>query len=274
MRKQVLAVGVVAAALAGSAPAGGSVVPQSAAISETAAGMKAPALVGLKPGWTTFAPKGTPGHQLLVMRLKAGATMQRVFDAAAKGDFETVAKLSVSVGGIQAGQRLTAKLAPGRYVAVDTGDGPKGSNFLHGGVAPFTVAGKAVAAAAPQAVGSIGLEDYEFVFDLPRGWNGKGVVAVRNSGHEQHEIGLVRVSPGKTMADVKRVANILDRNPKAKVAPPGEITGLVNSVDPGQVDYVTANLKPGRYVAICFIPDDRDHRPHFDHGMIAEFTVS
>lgn len=274
MQKQVLAVGVVAAAVAGSALAGGSVSPQSVAISETATGMTAPALAGLKPGWATFAPKGTPGHQLLVMRLKPKATLPQVFAAASKGDFEQVAKLTVSLGGIQAGQQLTARLVPGRYAAIDTGDGPKGPNFLHGGVKPFTVAGEAVAGAAPQAVGSIALKDYKFVFDLPEGWDGKGVVRVRNSGDEQHEIGFVRLAPGKTLADAKRVLKILAANPKAKVRPPGEVGGIVNSVDPGQTDYVSVELKPGHYVAVCFVPDDKDHKPHYEHGMIGEFTVS
>ena len=37
--------------------------------------------------------------------------------------------------------------------------------------------------------------------------------------------------------------------------------------------FVTADLKPGKYVLLCFIPDARDGRPHSAHGMAKEITV-
>jgi hypothetical protein len=40
--------------------------------------------------------------------------------------------------------------------------------------------------------------------------------------------------------------------------------------------WVEVNLEPGRYVAVCFIPDlsSQEMLAHFRHGMIKLFTVS
>lgn len=32
-------------------------------------------------------------------------------------------------------------------------------------------------------------------------------------------------------------------------------------------------LVPGRYVMLCFVPDEADGEPHFTKGMVADFTI-
>jgi hypothetical protein len=34
-----------------------------------------------------------------------------------------------------------------------------------------------------------------------------------------------------------------------------------------------ADLEPGRYALICFLPDLADGKPHFMHGMMQEIEV-
>jgi uncharacterized cupredoxin-like copper-binding protein len=43
---------------------------------------------------------------------------------------------------------------------------------------------------------------------------------------------------------------------------------------PGEQEFFSADFTPGRYVLICFVPDARDGKPHFVHGMAQELTVS
>src|SRR4029078_2361359 len=55
--------------------------------------------------------------------------------------------------------------------------------------------------------------------------------------------------------------------------PPGDGLGGITAMIPGATEYFTANLTPGNYVMICFVPDAKDGKPHSDHGMVKEFTV-
>lgn len=36
---------------------------------------------------------------------------------------------------------------------------------------------------------------------------------------------------------------------------------------------VALDLAPGRYAILCFLPDGKDGKPHFVHGMHREVTV-
>jgi hypothetical protein len=44
-------------------------------------------------------------------------------------------------------------------------------------------------------------------------------------------------------------------------------------MEPGMTEYFTANFTPGRYGLLCFLPDAKDGKPHFVHGMVQEITV-
>ena len=41
----------------------------------------------------------------------------------------------------------------------------------------------------------------------------------------------------------------------------------------GGVASFEADLAPGHYGMICFLPDAKDGKPHHEHGMIQEFGV-
>jgi hypothetical protein len=54
---------------------------------------------------------------------------------------------------------------------------------------------------------------------------------------------------------------------------PVEMLGGASGIAQGRHMFVTADLQPGKYVLLCFIPDVRDGRPHSSHGMAKELTV-
>jgi hypothetical protein len=41
----------------------------------------------------------------------------------------------------------------------------------------------------------------------------------------------------------------------------------------GRHAFINVRLEPGTYALICFIPDAKDGKPHFMHGMMKEFKV-
>jgi hypothetical protein len=50
--------------------------------------------------------------------------------------------------------------------------------------------------------------------------------------------------------------------------------GGVSGLDVGASQYFTADFAPGNYALICFLPDAKDGKPHFAHGMIQQITVN
>jgi hypothetical protein len=51
-------------------------------------------------------------------------------------------------------------------------------------------------------------------------------------------------------------------------------TGGVNGVEPGATEVATANLQPGRYIVLCFIPTPGEHgKSHVEMGMVDELEV-
>jgi len=102
-----------------------------------------------------------------------------------------------------------------------------------------------------------------------------GVVAItfHNEGEESHEIGLARVNDDVTMS----VEELLQ-------LPEGEADTMIQFAgaafaEPGESDTTFLRLDPGRYGAVCFIPEGTTHDaegagpPHFTLGMFAEFTA-
>ena len=88
-----------------------------------------------------------------------------------------------------------------------------------------------------------------------------------NQGPAIHQIQLIRLGEGKTMADFAKVN--LDKGP-----PPSWITfvGGPNSPVPGKSSDGTVDLTPGSYVVLCGIPAP-DGVPHVAKGMIHGLTV-
>jgi hypothetical protein len=97
----------------------------------------------------------------------------------------------------------------------------------------------------------------------------------KNMGKESHELVLLRKNDGVTET-FKQLLELPEDQARNKVTSVGGTGG-----DPGDEDYVVADLTAGDYMAICFISvgtTGEDHEgdgpPHFTKGMRQEFTVS
>ena len=97
---------------------------------------------------------------------------------------------------------------------------------------------------------------------------GKHTIRLENLATQDHEMFIVRLEKGKTPADVAQWAE----NPKGP--PPGMPLGGTSGMRKGSVAYVPVDLAPGEYALLCFIPDAKDGKPHYVHGMMKQFTVS
>ena len=128
-----------------------------------------------------------------------------------------------------------------------------------------TPATPATTAAAPNVV-TVRAKD--FAFTAPSEITG-GTVTFHffNDGPDLHHVQLIRLSDGKTVADLLEAM-------KAPGPLPGWATeaGGPNAVDPGHDLTATMDVTPGNYALVCFV-DTPDHVPHLMKGMAQALHV-
>jgi len=163
----------------------------------------------------------------------------------------------------------TQTLEPGNYALlcfIPSADGVP--HFAKGMVRPLTVtASSGPDAAAPTADIVMKLSDYTFTPSTPL-TAGKHTIRIENAGPQSHELFLVRLAPGKKASDLPAWVA------KMEGPPPAIPLGGVPAMSPNMVSYITVDLTPGDYALMCFIPDAKDGKPHFTHGMIQQFHVA
>ncbi len=124
------------------------------------------------------------------------------------------------------------------------------------------------AAAEPTADVEIKLADYAFTESGPIA-SGRHTLKITNDGPQTHEFFLARLDSGVTAAQfIGWVEHGMAGRPPAR--PFGGTVGIAN----GGHAYVVANLAPGNYALICFLPDAKDGKEHYKHGMIKQITVT
>jgi hypothetical protein len=104
------------------------------------------------------------------------------------------------------------------------------------------------------------------VFSLPSGFKAKGTFEVVNKDNQTHEAAIVRLGDGKTMDDAAKWVEAGFEGP-----PPFAEAGGFGALDGGKSGWIEADLEPGSYAIICWIPDANG--PHWINGMYANFTV-
>ena len=62
--------------------------------------------------------------------------------------------------------------------------------------------------------------------------------------------------------------------PLAAVDPPFTSVGGVQALDVGATGWFVADLAPGTYAIVCYIPDVVSGTPHYALGMVQELTVT
>lgn len=211
-------------------------------------------------------------HHAWVARLDEGKTLADVI-AGMKAHGPPPAWF-VSIGGPNVAgpggsAEATVVLAPGTYVAlcfIPAADGVP--HVAKGMMKQFTVVASGAGASAklPAAQNTMTLTDYDFTVATPL-TAGRQVVRLRNTASQSHEAVMFQLAPGRTAADV--VAWV-----EKPAGPPPFLSALgLTGIDRGIEANLTMDLARGRYALICFIPDAKDGKPHFAHGMIREITV-
>ena len=220
--------------------------------------------------------KGTEAHQVHIARAPGGMTVDDFVHAyheqGERSAFDAVTWVG-GVSGVEPGAtgRATANLTPGDYFLVCFLPSTDGQNHLMKGmvgslhVSDAPPASSTTAPDAPPPTETIALSDFHV--EIPAGFTGNGTVAVRNDGQANHELILVRLKDGKTLADAA-AHKADDPNP-----PPFTYAGGVGTIAPGTTVTADLNLPPGNYIATCFVSGDSG-QPHANMGMVATFSVA
>jgi hypothetical protein len=261
--------------LAAQAPAAGTQSPMVVKVKALDYSFEAPATI--RAGTTTFRLQnvGKEPHHLWIVRLTEGKTPADFTKAMkAWGSALKMPAWAIDVGGPNtAGAKETAEgtmtLEPGTYMLVCWVPSPDGMlHVMKGMVKPLTVSGPALPAAEPTADITMMMDDYSFDLSKPI-TPGRHTIRFENRAAQSHEAVIARLLPDKTLGQAVTWLNAGQAGP-APVVLLGGASGLAK----GRHMFVTVDFEPGHYALLCFIPDAKDGKPHFDHGMAREVIVA
>ena len=214
--------------------------------------------------------RGKEFHHLWVARLEHGRTASDLMAALRRpGPLPSWVR---DVGGPNAPapggeSNATVSLAPGTYTLaclIPSKDGVP--HLMKGMIHEVTVVETGRSAHSPVGDVTMTLHDYSFALSQPL-VAGTHTIEVRNEAAQNHEIELIQLAPGKTAADV--VAWLKDEQGPLPGRPIGGVAPLASR----EVAWFRADFEPGRYLLICFVPDEKDGKSHFMHGMMQELEV-
>jgi uncharacterized cupredoxin-like copper-binding protein len=218
--------------------------------------------------------QGTELHHAQVVRLEQGKTANDLAEALKRpGLIPEWVKLVGGPNAVVPGKETdaTALLEPGRHALICFIFGP--DKIIHankGMIQEFEVTETSDTAQAklPPADLTIKLVDYDFQASAQLR-PGRQTILVENAGPQPHELALLKLAPGKTVEDFAHWAENGLKGP-----PPAEPIGGVVFLDKNESGTFTAELTPGDYGLICFVPDAKDGKPHLAHGMMKNIKVS
>jgi hypothetical protein len=209
-----------------------------------------------------------------ITRLEGGHTASEVYDIARKGG--TTPNWATDLGGPNAvapgdTSNATIVLHPGRYMMscfVAASDG--NPHLLKGMFAQFEVtATHPVSYVLPRSSVTIHLRDYRIDLSRPL-TRGTYTFQVINDGPQEHDVQILKLNGGRSAEQA------LDwfEKPNGPVSnPPAKAMGGMVGLNKGKTGFFSATFGPGSYLIFCWVPDEKDGRAHFRHGMIRRFTV-
>jgi hypothetical protein len=215
---------------------------------------------------------GAEPHHISMFRLDSAKT---IADMQALKESDPPPAWLVAVGGPNAAMpgdsiRAIMDLEPGNYLMmcfIPAADGQP--HMAKGMMRPITVIpATGPTAEEPKADLTINLVDYGFEMSAPI-TAGRHMIRVNNNGPQDHEMVLVKLAPGKTGQDFLNWTNDMKSGP-----PPGSVMNGIAGMKAGLHAYVGNTFEAGNYALVCFVPDIKDGKPHFMHGMAKDFTVS
>jgi hypothetical protein len=258
--------------------------------------------VGLRPGWTriSFHNAGGEAHQVMFARLKDGVDLAELGRVAGTDSSGAAAINFVDMlGGVSyigPGQSTEAvvNLPPGIVMAmcyVPNHDGtahallgmstmltvtadPAGTPS---GSGPPTTASLPPATATPSTPGDVkgtielAADGYRIPSPLPAGWYRVINTDAGTPGKGLHELSILRLGRHASPAEADALIHDLARNAAPNI--PLEALGGMGAISPGFDGYLYLDLHPGEYVAVDFMPDPNDARPHLLNGYYKTFSV-
>ncbi|MGH7586960.1 MAG: hypothetical protein ACRELU_00010 [Gemmatimonadota bacterium] len=230
-------------------------------------------------GFTTFelVNEGDQLHMAQLIKLERGRTLDDFLVAYNEAFRKTGPRptWATRLGGPgvadpRGRSNATHYLEPGSYAWICLMNVPDGiPHVVKAGMAkPFTVQDRereTTPKTAPEADVVIQLLDYSFNISAPL-TAGRHTIRVENAGTEPHEVGLVKLMPGKTMQDFQTWM----RNPQDPL--PANSLGGVSSLAANAEAYFDVDLTSGDYVLLCFVTAP-DGRPHTEHGMVRHIRI-
>ena len=227
----------------------------------------------LPAGLTTFhlVNRGPGLHHVQLVKLGEGKTFDDFMAALKAGG--PPPKWVTMEGGPNPSEvgdtsSTTVALEPGNYVMLCFIPDPDGvPHVAKGMVRPLKVTAGTGARAEPEAEVVMKLTDYDFELSKPIP-AGRHTIRVENAGPQEHEVAIVKLDAGKEPMDFARWGE------KQVGKPPGTVHGGVSGIMPGDTAFVEVDLAPGEYGLICFVPDVKDGKGHYHHGMAKKVTVS
>lgn len=233
----------------------------------------------------TFTNDGSVEHMAQLFKLNPGVSESKFigeFDEliTSKTPSQTVQALHEvlaiasawgGANGEQPGAReeVIEHLVPGNYVVICLETTPKGvPHFLLGMAHTLTVWGNDTFT-TPDSNGTVIETDHEII--LPSIITHSRPMTLRiDVSSQTHEFEIASVPTGTTKA---QLLACLTGGTCTLKASPVDVTGA-GAIHPGASHWIELNLKPGTYVAWCFVPDIHTGMPHALMGMLTVFVVN
>jgi hypothetical protein len=215
---------------------------------------------------------GAEPHHGQLMRLNDGVTVDELMAA-----FQTEGDAAVRLVSLEGGpgaidphgtSEVTLDLKPGTYVLACFIAGPDGVPHLAKGMLkPIQVTPSDAPASSVADRATFTMRDFSFSMpdSLPAG---TATYRVVNAGPQPHELNVLKLAPGVSQQD------LLAWEDAPNGPPPFEAVGGINGFSVDGSGYMTLDLTPGTYVAVCHIPDPATGIAHAHLGMIKTFTVA
>lgn len=221
-----------------------------------------------------ITPGSNANAQIAVARLSKPSARAKVAAGMARG-INAVFPFITLEGGVGAmphqPQTAIFNLTPGTYVVFDL-NGLTANKNPHSPYHFLTVTGQ-LSTATPPAAATVRALDFKFQTS-GRFAPGYTTLQLVNTGHEPHELDLMKIAPGKTLQDVK-MAMMGNSQPKW-----AQEVGSWGAISPGHRQWLRVQLTPGNYVMMCWIPDQFSYpghkatnKPHVMLGMIKMISV-
>jgi hypothetical protein len=267
MRRPRLGIAAVVAGVAGvlGATAIAQEAPPEIAITmgPRAASVEGAEAVRPGPVTLTIGSRRKPVRTAAILQMKDGVTDAELARALKKSiktpkDARRYGTLLGGGGGPGARPyRMTLELEAGRFAVVDITQQPTLRTT-------FTIAGEPGTAVAPEPATTVGMR--EFAFDVTGELTAGSLVRFQNDGRQMHEGLFARLRPG---VKARKVLRTLRRG-----GDPGNVfagfPGGVGAMDRGVANDVLAPPRPGAYLLLCFLEDERKgrgRRAHVELGM-------